>query len=80
MSPSPANVADDTATAEFDALIASWRRHLTAQRMSPATLSTYSTAVRQLAAFLANPFLNGVIVLGGSEFTVVGRTDDSPTV
>jgi site-specific recombinase XerD len=52
MSPSPANVADDTTTTELDALVASWRRHLIAQRMSPATLSTYSTAVHQLSVFL----------------------------
>lgn len=34
-------------------LLASWRRHLTAQRMSPATLATYSASVAQLDAFLA---------------------------
>ena len=34
-------------------LLASWRRHLTAQRMSPATLTTYSASVSQLDAFLA---------------------------
>jgi hypothetical protein len=33
-------------------LLASWRRHMTAQRMSPATLSTYSAAVGQLDDFL----------------------------
>lgn len=43
----------DTATEELDGLIASWRRHLVAQRMSPATLSTYGTSTRQLARFLA---------------------------
>ncbi len=56
MSPSPANAAHHTAAAapasELEALVASWRRHMTAQRMSPATLSTYSTAVRQMDAFL----------------------------
>jgi site-specific recombinase XerD len=45
--------ADHTATVEIDSLLSSWRRHMTAQRMSPATLSTYSTSVGQLAAFLA---------------------------
>lgn len=45
--------ADDTTTDEIAGLLASWRRHMTAQRMSPATLSTYSTSVGQLARFLA---------------------------
>ncbi|MEX2183475.1 MAG: tyrosine-type recombinase/integrase [Chloroflexota bacterium] len=53
MAPITTDVAHHTATAELDGLIASWRRHLTAQRMSPATLSTYSTSVRQFARFLA---------------------------
>ena len=53
MAPITTDVAHHTATTELDDLIASWRRHLTAQRMSPATLSTYSTSVRQLARFLA---------------------------
>jgi hypothetical protein len=37
---------------ELEELVASWRRHLRAQRMSPATISTYTVAVRQLAAYL----------------------------
>lgn len=37
---------------ELDELVSSWRRHLRAQRMSPATIATYSTAVRQLAGYL----------------------------
>ncbi len=53
MAPITTDVAHHTATTELHDLIASWRRHLTAQRMSPATLSTYSTSVRQLARFLA---------------------------
>ncbi len=53
MAPITTDVAHHTATTELDDLIASWRRHLTARRMSPATLSTYSTSVRQLARFLA---------------------------
>ncbi len=36
----------------LDELISSWRRHLRAQRMSPATITTYAAAVRQLATFL----------------------------
>ena len=49
----PTDAGHHTATTELDDLIASWRRHLVAQRMSPATLSTYGTSVRQLARFLA---------------------------
>lgn len=48
--------AHDTApspTPELDELAASWRRHLRAQRASPATIATYTTAVRQLARYLA---------------------------
>lgn len=45
--------SNDTAATELDKLSQSWRRHLTAQRMSPATLSTYTTAARQLNDFLA---------------------------
>ncbi len=53
MAPITTDAAHHTATAELDDLLASWRRHLVAQRMSPATLSTYTTSVRQLARFLA---------------------------
>jgi hypothetical protein len=53
MAPITTYVLHDTATAELDDLIASWRCHMVAQRMSPATLSTYGTSVRQLATFLA---------------------------
>ncbi len=45
--------AHSTATAELDSLLESWRRHLRAQRISPATISTYSTAVGLLTRFLA---------------------------
>jgi len=45
---------DDTASSELIGLLASWRRHLTAQRMSPATLDTYSASVRGLDRFLAS--------------------------
>ena len=54
MAPITTDAAHHTATPELDGLLASWRRHLVAQRMSPATLSTYTTSVRQLAAFLAD--------------------------
>ncbi len=47
----------------FDDLIASRRRHLRAQRMSPSTITTYGAAVRQLAAYLRG---NGVSVAPGS--------------
>ena len=52
MAAPPTGNDDHTAPSELTALLASWRRHLTAQRMSPATLSTYSAAVRGLDAFL----------------------------
>jgi site-specific recombinase XerD len=45
--------AHHTATSELEALSASWRRGLTAERKSPATLSTYGTSVRLLDRFLA---------------------------
>jgi hypothetical protein len=45
---------DDTASSELTRLLASWRRHLTAQRMSRATLDTYSSSVRGLDRFLAS--------------------------
>ncbi|HEV8490237.1 MAG TPA: tyrosine-type recombinase/integrase [Candidatus Limnocylindrales bacterium] len=51
--PTPTAIRNDTATDDLGDLLASWRRHMTAQRMSPATLSTYSTSVGQLASFLA---------------------------
>jgi site-specific recombinase XerD len=53
MVPITTDAPHHTGTSELDGVIDSWRRHLTAQRMSPATLSTYSTSVRQLARFLA---------------------------
>ena len=37
---------------ELATLVASWRRHLRAQRMSPSTIATYSAAVTQLAGYL----------------------------
>jgi site-specific recombinase XerD len=50
----PTPTLDDTAQGELDALAESWRRHLTAQRLSPATLDTYGEAVRLLGRFLAS--------------------------
>jgi site-specific recombinase XerD len=44
--------AHSTSRTELDGLLESWRRHLRAQRISPATISTYSTAVGQLTRFL----------------------------
>ena len=49
---SAAHASHDRATGALGSLVASWRRHLAAQRMSPATISTYTTAVGQLASFL----------------------------
>jgi len=54
MAIAPTSSPHDTAPSGLATLLASWRRHLTAQRMSPATLSTYSAAVRGLDAFLAD--------------------------
>jgi site-specific recombinase XerD len=48
----PPSARHSTAGDELVDLLESWRRHLRAQRISPATISTYSTAVRQLIAFL----------------------------
>jgi hypothetical protein len=45
---------DDTTSSELIGLLTSWRPHLTAQRMSPATLDTYSSSVRCLDRFLAS--------------------------
>src|SRR5664280_548718 len=53
MGPSPTGVAHSTVPGELGELLGSWRRHLRAQRISPATLSTYGTSVGQLARFLA---------------------------
>ena len=41
MPSSPVGALDDTALGDFPELIASWRRHLVAQRMSPATLQAW---------------------------------------
>ena len=46
-------IAHSTVPGELGELLISWRRHLKAQRISPATISTYSTAVSQLGTFLA---------------------------
>ncbi len=48
----PSSAPHSTAGDELAGLLESWRRHLRAQRISPATISTYSTSVRQLVAFL----------------------------
>ena len=52
MATAPTGTRDDTASSELLTLLASWRRHLAAQRMSPATLATYSAAVRGLDTYL----------------------------
>jgi site-specific recombinase XerD len=57
VSPTPTGLVDRTPLAEpseLDALVASWLRHLKAQRMSPATLQTYGASARQLSRFLAD--------------------------
>jgi site-specific recombinase XerD len=52
MQAAPTGAPHSTARTELDSLLESWRRHLRAQRISPATISTYSTAVGQLTRFL----------------------------
>jgi site-specific recombinase XerD len=52
MRPGPTGAVHDTTRSEVEELAESWRRHLTAQRMSPATLSTYGMSVRLLSRFL----------------------------
>lgn len=52
MAPITTDSGHHTAASELVDLVVSWRRHMVAQRMSPATLSTYATSVRQLAGFL----------------------------
>ena len=52
MPAAPTESRHSTATTELDGLLESWRRHLRAQRISPATIATYSTAVGQLTRFL----------------------------
>jgi len=52
MQATPTGTPHSTAHTELDSLLESWRRHLRAQRISPATISTYSTAVGQLTRFL----------------------------
>ena len=50
----PTPVLHDTAPTELAGLAESWRRHLIAQRLSPATLQTYGEAVRLLERFLVD--------------------------
>ena len=52
MRTAPSDTGHDTTGAELDRLVASWQRHLRAQRISPATIESYSIAVGQLRAFL----------------------------
>ncbi len=52
MQTAPSDTPHDTAGAELDLLVGSWQRHLRAQRISPATIASYSIAVGQLRAFL----------------------------
>jgi hypothetical protein len=45
MQPITTDALHDTGTDALGDLVASWRQHLIAQRMSPATIATYSTSV-----------------------------------
>ena len=42
MATTPTRRQHHTAPPDLDTLLTSWRRHLAAQQMSPATLATYS--------------------------------------
>lgn len=55
MRTAPTGAPHSTSSSPDDlaALAASWQRHLRAQRASSATISTYGTAVAQLAAYLS---------------------------
>ena len=57
MATTPTSPEHHTAPPDLDTLLAWWRRHLAAQRMSPAKLAIYSAAVRGLDAFLADPVM-----------------------
>ena len=49
----PTSAAHSTVPDDLTTLATSWRRSLAARRASPRTITTYTTAVEQLAAFLA---------------------------
>jgi hypothetical protein len=51
VAPLSTTAVNHTAQSKLQTLLASWRRHLAAQRMSLATLDAYSVAVRGLDAF-----------------------------
>ena len=53
MQTTPTSAPHSTAPDDLLTLAASWRRSLAARRASPRTITTYTTAVEQLAAFLA---------------------------
>ena len=53
MQTTPTSAPHSTAPDDLLTLAASWRRSLAARRSSPRTIATYTTAVEQLAAFLA---------------------------
>ena len=49
----PTSAPHITAPDDVTVLVTSWRRSLAARRASPRTIATYTTAVEQLAAYLA---------------------------
>lgn len=53
MQTAPTSTVHSTAPDDLLTLAASWRRSLAARRSSPRTIATYTTAVEQLAGFLA---------------------------
>ena len=62
MATAPTTELNDTTQSDLPALLGSWRRHLAAQRMSPATLDTYSASVRGLDRYLASEAMPQAIV------------------
>jgi site-specific recombinase XerD len=53
MQATPTTPAQDTTAGDIRPLAASWRRSLAARRLSPATIATYTSAVANLADYLA---------------------------
>ena len=99
MRTAPTGKVDDTAPDDPDELLdllASWKRSLRAQRISPATIATYGIAVGQLRAYLleqgmpvvpaavtrehVEAFITHLLQLGWGAVAVVGGTATRATV
>ena len=75
MATAPTTALNDTTQSDLPALLGSWRRHLAAQRMSPATLDTYSASVRGLDRFLVEQAMTQVAAQIGREHVEAFITD-----